>query len=266
VAVKVLRAPITECTRRAFVAEADLMASLSTHPSIVTVHDADIAADGRPYLVMEYCPHPDLSRRLRRGAFDVADALEIGIQIAGAVETSHRAGIVHGDIKPANVLQTEYGRSALTDFGLAATVEGRSTSRVGLSVPWSAPEAFGLSTRPEVARDVWALGATVCSLLLGHSPFEPPERTIDSAALIHRIRTSPLPSLDRAGASESLQRVLATSMAKGARERFSTVLGFAQALQAVQEELSLPVTVADVLGDARVQAGTGEGLEVGCTP
>ena len=97
------------------------MAQLSHHPSIVTIYHAAIAADGRPFLVMEYCSRPGLAERYRQERISVAEALRIGIRLASAVETAHRAGILHRDIKPANVLTTDFGWPALTDFGIAAT-------------------------------------------------------------------------------------------------------------------------------------------------
>ena len=101
------------------------MAQLSHHPSIVTIYHAAIAADGRPFLVMEYCSRPGLAERYRQERISVAEALRIGIRLASAVETAHRAGILHRDIKPANVLTTDFGWPALTDFGIAATTGSR---------------------------------------------------------------------------------------------------------------------------------------------
>src|SRR5690606_6384856 len=99
----------------AFTAEANVMAQLSSHPAIVSIYEASVSPDGRPYLVMEYCSKPNLQARYRRQRLSVAEALRIGVQVAGGVETAHRAGILHRDIKPANILVTEYGRPALTD-------------------------------------------------------------------------------------------------------------------------------------------------------
>lgn len=252
VAVKVLRTGLaTDRERLDFESEANRMASLSTHPSIVTIYAADIAADGRPYMAMEYCPKPNLAVRLRTGPLPVADALRIGIQVAGAVETVHRADILHRDIKPANVLITEYNKPALTDFGIAGTLaDGSSEASAGLSVPWSPPEAFDSHGSNDVAIDIYALGATVYSLLVGRSPFELPGLSNAAHELIERIRTAPLQPLRRADAPASLDRVLAKSMAKDPRHRFDTALEFGRALQKVQVEMSLAVTAADVLDDS----------------
>lgn len=145
VAIKVLLSSVLdENVRRQFDAEANVMATMSTHPSIVTIHTADASSDHRPFIVMEYCPRPNYGVRFRKERITVAEALRVGVQIAGAVETAHRAGILHRDIKPANILVTEYNRPALTDFGISI-VAGQSEDvedSQGMSIPWSPPEFF----------------------------------------------------------------------------------------------------------------------------
>ncbi|WP_066043318.1 serine/threonine-protein kinase [Herbiconiux solani] len=252
VAIKVLLSEaLTEGARESFDAEANLMAQLSTHPSIVTIYQADIAGDGRPYLAMEYCPKPNLGARYRREKISVAEALRIGIQVAGAVETSHRAGILHRDIKPANILVTEYNRPALTDFGISVALVGGGGEQesVGMSIPWSPPEVFGSDPSSGTGADIYSLGATVYTILAGRSPFEVAGGSNSGLDLIARIQGSTLQPTGRADVPPSLEEVLATSMAKDERSRYSSALEFARALQKVQLELSLSVTPADVLDD-----------------
>lgn len=251
VAVKVLLSGVlSEGARRQFDAEADTMAQLSTHPSIVTIYEAEIATDGRPYLAMEYCPLPNLGERYRKDPLSVADALRVGIQVAGAVETAHRAGILHRDIKPANILVTAYNNPALTDFGIAGTIEGGGRDQAeGMSIPWSPPESFGEGAESGVGTDVWALAATVYSLLAGRSPFELPGGANSTADLIDRIERVPLPRIGRVDVPDLLDRVLATAMAKSPGARYPSALAFARALQHVQAELGLAVTAIDVLDD-----------------
>jgi serine/threonine protein kinase len=251
VAIKVLLSEaLTEGARESFDAEANLMAQLSTHPSIVTIYQADIAADGRPYLAMEYCPKPNLGARYRREKISVAEALRIGIQVAGAVETSHRAGILHRDIKPANILVTEYNRPALTDFGISvALVGGGEHESVGMSIPWSPPEVFAAVPSSGAAADIYSLGATVYTILAGRSPFEVAGGANSGLDLIARIQSSPLSATGRADVPASLEDVLATAMAKREDQRYSSALEFARALQKVQLELSMSVTPTDVLDE-----------------
>ncbi|APZ35472.1 serine/threonine protein kinase [Microbacterium aurum] len=232
-----------------FAAEANVMALLSTHPAIVTIYQAGVSDDGRPYLVMEYCPRPNLQVRSRAAAFSVAEALRVGVQVAAAVETAHRAGILHRDIKPANILVTEYNRPALTDFGIATTADAVESS-AGMSIPWSPPESFTDQPESGVATDVYALGATVYTLLAGRSPFEQPGGRNGGADLIQRIESQPVPRLERADAPASLQAVLERAMAKRPGDRFESAVAFARALQRVQIELAHSVTPIDILDDA----------------
>ena len=249
VAVKVLLADrISSGAAQEFADEANVMAMLSTHPAIVTIYQAGVAGDGRPYLVMEYCPRPNLQIRSRKEPFSVAEALRVGIQVAGAVETAHRAGVLHRDIKPANILVTEYNRPALTDFGIASTT-GATGESSGMSIPWSPPESFAEPPQSGPRTDVWALGATLYTLLAGRSPFERPGERNSSADLIERIERAALPNLARPDSPDSLQRLLDRSMAKNPDDRFPSAVAFARALQKVQIELSHSVTPIDIVDD-----------------
>ena len=249
VAVKVLLAdrPSAQAAKE-FADEANVMAMLSAHPAIVTIYQSGVAGDGRPYLVMEYCPRPNLQVRARKETFLVAEALRVGIQVAGAVETAHRAGVLHRDIKPANILVTEYNRPALTDFGIASTTDATGES-AGMSIPWSPPESFAEPPQSGPRTDVWALGATLYTLLAGRSPFERPGERNSSADLIERIERAALPPLGRPDSPESLQRVLERAMAKNPDDRFPSAVAFARALQKVQIELTHSVTPIDIVDD-----------------
>ncbi|KAA0960191.1 protein kinase [Microbacterium sp. ANT_H45B] len=249
VAVKVLLADRLETgAAQEFTDEANVMAMLSTHPAIVTIYQAGVAVDGRPYLVMEFCPRPNLQVRARREQFSVAETLRVGIQVAGAVETAHRAGVLHRDIKPANILVTEYNRPALTDFGIASTTAA-ATESSGMSIPWSPPESFADPPQSGPRTDVWALGATLFTLLAGRSPFERPGERNTGADLIERIERAAVPQLGRPDSPESLQRVLERAMAKNPDARYPSAVAFARALQKVQIELSHSVTTIDIVDE-----------------
>ena len=228
-----------------FTDEANAMAQLAAHPAIVSIYQAGISEDGRPYLVMEYCSRPNLQVRYRRERFSEAEALRVGVQISGAVETAHRAGILHRDIKPANILVTEYGRPALTDFGIAAT-SGAAVEASGMSVPWSPPESFASPARSEATSDVWALGATLYTLLAGRSPFEVPGASNGYIDLIGRINTAPMPPIGRADVSAAFEDALRTAMAKSPGDRFPSAMAFARELQRTQIALGIQPTAIDV--------------------
>jgi len=249
VAVKVLLPDRLESAGQQFASEANVMAMLSNHPAIVTILQAGMSTDQRPYIVMEYCPRPNLQMRYRRAPFSVSESLHTAIPVIAAVETAHRMGVLHRDIKPANVLVTEYNRPALTDFGIAAHAE-TAEAAAGMSIPWSPPESFENPPRNGPTTDVYQLGATLYTLLAGRAPFEIPGQRNSSAELIDRAERMPLMRLDRPDVPHSLQVALARAMAKRPEDRYQTAVALARALQKVQIELEHSVTPIDILDDA----------------
>ncbi|TFC50128.1 serine/threonine protein kinase [Cryobacterium sp. TMT1-21] len=250
VAVKVLLAEIVnDHVRQLFQAEANLMAQLSSHPSILTVFQASVSADGRPYLVMEYCSST-LSQSYRVEALSVPETLRVGIKIASAVETAHRAGVLHRDLKPSNILVTAYGHPVLSDFGIAATLgEAENSDAIGLSIPWSAPEVLLNEISGSVASEVWSLGATLYSLLAGRSPFELPGADNGSAQIMGRIQKAGIPPLNRTDVPGRLELILARAMSRRPELRQPSVLELIRELQSVEAELGLAQTRLEVAVD-----------------
>ncbi|WAX78411.1 serine/threonine-protein kinase [Streptomyces sp. KMM 9044] len=153
--------------------EARALAQLS-HPHIIVVHDV-VGDDERPYIVLELIDGGSLADRVAaRGPVDAVEAAHIGIALLGALRAAHAAGVLHRDLKPANVLlERGTDRVVLTDFGIAqvagATTLTESGSFVG-SPEYTAPERMsGAGSGPE--SDLWSLGALLCTLLSGESPF-----------------------------------------------------------------------------------------------
>lgn len=247
VAVKIMRDQVEQgALRSQFTTEANLMAQLATHPSIVTIFSADVSESGRPYIMMEYCSKPSLAERYKTRPLSVAEMLQTMIRLCGAVETAHRAGILHRDIKPANVLTTDYGWPALTDFGISAIVGEGTIGGGGMSVPWSPPEAFTGAMSLDARSDVYSLAATAYTVLVGHSPFDDAARSLDMGAFVYRILESPVPPMERADVPDTLQRLLAVAMAKNPDERPPTAASLARALQRIEHDLMLPATQLDV--------------------
>jgi serine/threonine protein kinase len=256
VAIKVLLSDLrTEGARRAFESEANLMAQLSSHPYIVTIYEANVTGDGHSYLAMEYCSRPSLDVRYRRARLSVAEALTIGVQVSSAVESAHRAGIAHRDIKPANILVTDYNRPALTDFGISAAMDAAPGEDQGMSIPWSPPEVLHGGGADGVPVDVWALGATVYTLLAGRSPFVFPGMDNSQRQLMARIGSMPLQRTGRDDVPGSLELALATAMSKAPGARYGSAHSFALALQRIQTEMGLGSTPFEVLDDSVHQDG-----------
>lgn len=251
IAVKVLRGDASPEQNSAFEAEANLMARMSAHPSILSVFGAGVTEDGRSYLVMEYCPPPHMGQRARQRQFTVPRVLDMGIRIAGAVETLHRSGILHRDIKPANILVTQFGHPVLTDFGIAvATGPGGTSGDSGFSVPWAPPEQQTGSGPFGPAMDVYSLAATVYTFLTGRSPFEVVGGDNREIAMLNRVLRAPVPRTGRADVPPELERILAIAMSKEPARRYSSALDLAHALQQVQVDMHQRSTPIDVLDES----------------
>lgn len=182
------------------------------HHGVVAVHDIG-EVDGRPLIVMELVDGPSLDDVLReRGTLDPREAAGIGAKVMDALAAAHRAGVLHRDVKPGNILLDRSGRVVLTDFGIAtmedpgdgnATHLTRSGELVG-SLDYLAPER-AQGAEPGPASDVWALGATLYAAVEGTSPF----RRTSTYSTLAAIVSEPLPEPRRAGPlGPVLQRLL----------------------------------------------------------
>lgn len=250
VAIKVLHPQVVNPrVRDMFQAESQLMPQLSTHPSILTVFEAGVSHDGRPYVVTEVCSS-GYGERFRAESIPVAEVIRTGIRIAAALETAHRANVLHRDIKPGNILVTAYGHPVLSDFGIAASVyRGEDAHAVGLSVPWSAPEVIRENTTGTTASEVWSLAATMYSLLAGRTPFEIAGKDNSPGHLAGRIlKSSPQP-IGRPDVPEELEKVLLGALSKNPVDRPHSALEFARQLQQVETSMGLAQTPIDVVGD-----------------
>jgi len=194
VAIKVLRKDFSDNQdfQNHFRQEARAAANLS-HPNIVTVHDFGFE-NKLLFIVMEYIPGKDLKNLLRqRGRFSIADGIPLIIQACAGIGYAHRAGLVHCDIKPHNMLVSPDGRLKVTDFGIAralATITPGERSNVVWGSPlYFAPEQ-AQGEAPSPASDVYSLGVVLYEVLSGTPPFT--ASTPDELARLH-ISARPIP-------------------------------------------------------------------------
>ncbi len=243
VAVKILNTgDLDDVTRRRFERECQAMGVLSGHPGIVTVHDAGFTADNRPYIVMAFVAGGTLADRVRtHGAVPWSAVAPIGVRLAGALETAHRAGIIHRDVKPGNVLMSGYG-ALLSDFGIAS-VSGATETKSGMitaSFEHAAPEVLD-GNRPSVASDIYSLGSTMFAALAGAAAFS---RTTDESILplIVRVQRDPVPDLRDHGVPQPFQDILNKAMAKAPADRYASAFELGEALREVQRSLGAAPT------------------------
>jgi serine/threonine protein kinase len=171
VAVKVYQGELDQGDRRRFLREAAAAGRLSNHAGIVTSHDAGILPDGRPYLIMELYPGGSLTEWLKSENRPSEERVrQVGVLMADALAAAHACGVLHRDVKPANILIDSYGNPALADFGLATIAGAETTSgdALRLTPAYSPPEAFAMQATE--SGDVFSLAATLYALLAGSPP------------------------------------------------------------------------------------------------
>ncbi|MEN0139643.1 MAG: protein kinase, partial [Rhodococcus sp. (in: high G+C Gram-positive bacteria)] len=253
VAIKVLTSVLDRDNLERFLREQRAMGRLSNHPNIVTILQVGTTGSGRPYLVMPYYPRDSLEVLIRRhGPLDWSDALRVGIKVADALEAAHRAGIVHRDIKPGNILLDDYSEPLLTDFGIAR-ISGAFETGAGMiagSPAYTAPEVLeGLP--PTAASDIYGLGATLFCALTGHAAFE--RRSGEKlVAQFLRITTAPTPKVTHQGIPGEVTEAIEHAMASRPAERPPSAAHFADALRSSQRRFGLAVDTPRILTATRL--------------
>ncbi len=158
--------------RQRFIQEARVVGQLS-HPSIITLHDMGVdEATQTPYLVMEFLDGQPLDRILDKGSLPFPKACSIAAEVASALGVAHRKGVIHGDVKPANMLITDDGRVKLMDFGMArlASRDTGATPLLGTPAYWCPEQIVG---KPQDARsDMFSLGVVLYEMVTGKRPFD----------------------------------------------------------------------------------------------
>jgi serine/threonine protein kinase len=254
VAVKLVTvAGVDETSRLRFRHECEAVGSLGEHPNIVTVHGEGSTDDGLPYLVMAFYANGTLNDRIEReGALPWQEVSAIGVKLAGALESAHRQGVLHRDVKPENVLVSALGEPVLADFGIARIVGNeRLTASGGITgtLATLAPELLE-GGEPSPASDVYGLSATLWHLLQGGPAFQ--RRTEETlVSVIARIITDPPPDLTPFGVPRPVAAVLESGLAKAPGDRPPTAKDFGVRLQQAQRQAGLTPTELMVIGDPR---------------
>jgi ABC-type branched-subunit amino acid transport system substrate-binding protein len=240
VAVKILDAQLGSMFRR----ECKTLGKLGNHPHVVTVFQADITKSGTPYIIMEYLVAGSLADRLNAsGPLSWREVLTIGTRLAGVLQSVHEAGILHLDVKPANVLIGPDSEPKLADFGIARlrAALDYTTQTLCFTPCYSAPELFA-GTEPTAASDLFSLGATLFALLTGHSPFlRSREEQPNIHVLLGRMLYEPTPELDP-GVPEDVRAVVRRAMAVSPQDRFGSAAELGEALRTVQRNHGLTTT------------------------
>jgi serine/threonine-protein kinase len=257
VAIKVLPANVasTPGLRDRFEREARTVAGLH-HPHICVLHDVG-NQEGVDFLVMEYLSGETLEDRLRRGALPLEQALQVAIQIADALASAHRAGVIHRDLKPGNIMLVGGGRTAspeakLLDFGLAKSAASVATGAAGSMLPTLAPALTEQGTilgtfqymapeqieglEADARTDIFAFGSVLYEMVTGRSAFPAKSR----ASLIAAILDHEPPGLSAVDARvpRQLDHVVRRCLAKSPDERWQTAADLHRELKWAAESIT----------------------------
>ncbi|MGH7359851.1 MAG: serine/threonine-protein kinase, partial [Candidatus Rokuibacteriota bacterium] len=247
VAVKILDEGVAENSDLGprFRREALTAARLSGEPHVVTIFDVGEHA-GRPFIVMEYLPGGTIAERAREGPIPHAQALDWLAQAAIALDAAHARGVVHRDVKPANLMLDARGRVTVVDFGIARATD----QTLGMTAPGTVLGTAGYLS-PEQAQalgateasDRYALAVVAFELLTGGRPFERGSQTAEAAAHIR----DPVPQASHRGVGipPAVDAVFERALAKDPETRYPTASAFVEALgSALGAATAAPVPAA----------------------
>lgn len=259
VALKVLKADYTEdpAFRERFRQEAKAAANL-THPNIVTVYDFGYDRS-RLYIVMEYVPGDDLNSMINeRGRLALDDGLTLAIKACKGIGYAHRAGLVHCDVKPHNLLVTPDMQLKVTDFGIARALASINPEEE-VDVVWGSPQYFSPEQAggepPSPASDVYSLGVVMYLMFTGQLPFI--GKTAAELARLHR-RADPIPPRElNPFLPEDLEEVLLKVLAKESSARYRTADQLGRVLQMIAKRVTGSAGQGSTIRPAARPAGSG---------
>lgn len=241
-----------------FEREAKAMARL-VHPHIVAIHDFG-SQDGNLFLVMDYLPGGTLENRLKGLPVPCPEAMRFLLPVVQALGYAHAQGVVHRDVKPANILMDADKRPVLTDFGIAKIVQGDTTkpvtrTGVGLGTPdYMAPEQ-GLGREVDGRADIYSLGVIFYEMLTGQKPFAQGHGM--QVMMMHIMEPFPSPSACVGDLPQQVEAVLLKMVEKEAARRYQNMGELADALQGLLS-LSAAAVVPEPLGEPRACPACGQ--------
>jgi len=218
-----------------FVLEAQTAAALS-HPNICTIHEID-EEGGRSFISMEYVEGQSLKEKIEKGPLEIDEALNISIQVAEGLEEAHKKGIIHRDIKSANIMVTDKGQAKVMDFGLAkvkgATLLTREGTTLGTVAYMSPEQARGEEV--DHFSDVWSLGVVMYEMLSGQLPFKGEREASILYSVVHE-EPKPLKEIKRELPIE-LQQIVNRALRKKPESRYASAAEMLKDLKKYQDIL-----------------------------